>query len=40
MYAFEPNPDAYAVLAGRFAGDPLVHCLQAAVSTVDGRAPF
>jgi FkbM family methyltransferase len=40
VYAFEPNPAAFAVLAGRFANDPRVHCLPQAVSTSDGQAPL
>jgi FkbM family methyltransferase len=40
VYAFEPNPHAFAVLTERFAGTPAVHCVPKAVSTVDGRAPL
>ncbi len=31
VYAFEPNPDAFAVLAERFASHPHVHCFHQAV---------
>jgi FkbM family methyltransferase len=31
VYAFEPNPEAFAALKKRFAGDAGVHCLQKAV---------
>jgi FkbM family methyltransferase len=40
VIAFEPNPDAYAVLSERFAGHPRVRCVQAAVATTEGRAPL
>jgi FkbM family methyltransferase len=40
VHAFEPNPDAFAVLAARFAGMPTVHCHPVAVSTRDGVAPL
>jgi FkbM family methyltransferase len=36
VYAFEPNPQAYAALQQRFAGDPGVHCLQKAVDDQPG----
>ena len=38
IYAFEPNPHAFAVLEERFAAMPAVHCRQQAVSVTDGRA--
>jgi FkbM family methyltransferase len=38
VYAFEPNPHAYAVLHERFAADPRVRCLPQAVATEAGRA--
>jgi FkbM family methyltransferase len=31
VYAFEPNPHAFAKLARRFAGQPNVHCIQQGV---------
>jgi len=37
VYAFEPNPDAYARLRQRFAGSPNVECIQAGVSTADEK---
>jgi FkbM family methyltransferase len=40
VYAFEPNPHAFAVLRDRFAGTPSVHCLPQAVAAADGRAPL
>jgi len=40
VYAFEPNPHAFAVLRDRFAATPNVHCLQRAVSVVEGTAPL
>lgn len=36
VYAFEPNPDAYARLVENTAGYPNVHAVQAAVTTVAG----
>ena len=39
VYAFEPNPHAFAVLAARFGATPTVHCVPKAVSTADGNAP-
>jgi FkbM family methyltransferase len=38
VYAFEPNPDAFALLEARFAGDPRVTCLDRAVSDRHGSA--
>ena len=38
VYAFEPNPHAFEVLAARFAGLENVHCANAAVLDRDGRA--
>jgi FkbM family methyltransferase len=38
VYAFEPNPNAFDVLAARFAGLESVHCSNAAVSDREGRA--
>jgi len=40
VYAFEPNPHAFAVLAQRFGATPTVHCVPKAVSTADGNAPL
>jgi FkbM family methyltransferase len=40
VYAFEPNPHAFAVLARRFAGSARVHCTEAAVSVRAGHAPL
>lgn len=37
VHAFEPNPHAFAVLRQRFAGNPNVHCHQAAVGVKAGR---
>jgi FkbM family methyltransferase len=38
VYAFEPNPDAFAVLEKRFADAANVRCLRQAVSDRDGTA--
>ncbi len=38
VHAFEPNPDAFAVLAARFRDTPHVHCRQQAVALADGRS--
>jgi FkbM family methyltransferase len=38
VYAFEPNPHAYALLQERFAGAPNVHCRSEAVSDRGGQA--
>lgn len=38
VYAFEPNPDAFARLQARFAGQPHVHCLPQGVLDEPGRA--
>ena len=38
VYAFEPNPHAFDVLAARFAGLENVYCANAAVSDRGGRA--
>ncbi len=38
VHAFEPNPDAYAVLAARFRDAPRVHCREQAVALAAGRA--
>ncbi len=38
VYAFEPNPHAFEVLAGRFATNPRVHCLPRAVAAAPGVA--
>jgi FkbM family methyltransferase len=40
VYAFEPNPHAFAVLEARFAQERAVHCLQQAVAETDGNAPL
>lgn len=40
VYAFEPNPHAFAVLSERFAQRANVHCSDAAVSDRTGRAPL
>ena len=40
VYAFEPNPHAFAVLAARFADVVSVHLAEAAVSDHAGRAPL
>jgi hypothetical protein len=38
VYAFEPNPHAFAVLSSTFAANPRVHCLEKADATPDGVA--
>ena len=38
VYAFEPNPHEFDVLASRFTGLENVHCANAAVSNREGRA--
>lgn len=38
VYAFEPNPDAFARLQARFAGQPNVHCLCQGVLDEPGQA--
>jgi FkbM family methyltransferase len=40
VHAFEPNPDAFAVLTARFEYVEGVHCHPCAVSTAYGRAPL
>lgn len=40
VYAFEPNPHAFEVLAARFRGASNVHCLQQAVYTENARLPL
>lgn len=40
VYAFEPNPHAFAALRERFGETTTVHCLHKAVSVADGRAPL
>ncbi len=40
VYAFEPNPHAFAVLQARFAHEREVHCLEQAVAVADGNAPL
>jgi FkbM family methyltransferase len=38
VYAFEPNPHAFDVLAQRFASNPRVHCVAKAVAATEGKA--
>ena len=38
VYAFEPNPDAYAVLLERFASTLRVRCVRSAVAATDSVA--
>ncbi len=38
VYAFEPNPDAFALLESRFGEDPRVECVNCAVSDCKGTA--
>lgn len=38
VYAFEPNPDAFRVLRGRFEKSPYVTCIPKAVSNREGNA--
>lgn len=40
VYAFEPNPEVAADLTRRFARDPRVRIVEAAVSDVEGTAPL
>lgn len=40
VHAFEPNPDAFRVLAARFADEPRVVCHEQAVALMEGRAPL
>jgi FkbM family methyltransferase len=40
VYAFEPNPHAFAALRERFAEQHGVHCLQQAVAAADGHSPL
>jgi len=40
VHAFEPGPEAAAALAGRFANEPRVTIVRAAVSDVEGTAPL
>jgi FkbM family methyltransferase len=40
VIAFEPDPLAYPMLSGRFAGDQRIECINRAVSDRNGKAAF
>jgi len=40
VYAFEPDPDMFKNLQSNAAGDPRYHCINKAVSSVEGTVDF
>jgi FkbM family methyltransferase len=40
IYAFEPFPDSFQILADRFSADKKVNCIQLAVTDKEGFLPF